>query len=125
MSIEINGKTIKTDAEGYLLNCTDWNLEVREALIKKHEADGHKSVSENTRNLINYFRSYYQKNKIQPSMYKMVLTLGQNPEDKFCQQGAEINCLYELFPHGPVRMLFKLAGLRNPFFQTQAIRLNF
>ena len=116
MSIEINGKIIKTDEQGYLLNGDDWNVEVREALIEKHEAEGYRFVSEDMRGLISYFRDYYQKNKIQPSMYKMALTLEQNYNDKYCQQGSEINCLYELFPHGPVRMLFKLAGLRNPFY---------
>lgn len=116
MSIEINGKTIEIDEEGYLLNRDDWNIEVREALIKKHEDNGHKLVSENTRGLINYFRDYYQKHKIQPSMHKMALTLKQKQDYQFCQQGSDINCLYELFPHGPVRMLFKLAGLRNPVY---------
>ncbi len=116
MSIDVNGKTIQTDEAGYLLNDADWNIEVRDALIKKHEADGHKFISKNTRKLINYFRDYYQKNKIQPSMHKMLLTLDQNHDNKYCQQGSEINCLYELFPHGPVRMLFKLAGLQYPFY---------
>ena len=61
MSIDVNGKTIQTDEAGYLLNDADWNIEVRDALIKKHEADGHKFISKNTRKLINYFRDYYQK----------------------------------------------------------------
>ncbi len=118
MSIEINGRTIATDDDGYLLNGDDWSVEVREVLIKKHEAEGHRFVSEDTRGLISYFRDYYQKNKIQPSIHKMVLTLGQNKEHRLYNQGADINDLYELFPHGPVRMLFKLAGLRNPVYQS-------
>jgi len=118
MSIEINGKIIETDEQGYLLNGNDWNVEVREALIEKHEAEGYRFVSEDMRGLISYFRDYYQKNKIQPSIHKMVLMLEQKNKYQLSKQEADINDLYELFPHGPVRMLFKLAGLRNPVYQS-------
>jgi tRNA 2-thiouridine synthesizing protein E len=37
MSIEVNGKIIETDEEEYLIHLDDWNEDVAEALIKKHE----------------------------------------------------------------------------------------
>ncbi|HHH39391.1 MAG TPA: sulfite reductase subunit gamma, partial [Sedimenticola sp.] len=45
MSIEVNGKTIATDEEGYLVNPEQWDEEVAEALVKQHEAAGHKKVT--------------------------------------------------------------------------------
>lgn len=120
MNIEVNGKKIKTDEEGYLLNLDDWNEEVCEALIKQHEADGHKPVSETARGLIDYFREYYQENKVHPTMHKLVLTLGKHQGEHFHDQEAYKKFLYDLFPHGPVRMLCKLAGLPKPAHETEA-----
>ena len=114
MSIEVNGKIIETDEEGYLLNQDDWNDEVCEALLKQHVADGYKPVSDTARGLIDYFRAYYQENQVHPSMHKLVLTFGKNQGEHFRDQESFKNFLYELFPHGPVRMLCKLAGLPKP-----------
>lgn len=116
MNIEISGKTIEMDKYGYLLNHNDWNNEVRDALINMHEVEEHKHVCEDTRGLINYFRDYYQKNKIQPSIRKIALTLGQDHRQKIIKHEVDINYLYKIFPHGPVRILFKLAGLQNPVY---------
>ena len=119
MSIEVTGKIIQTDEEGYLLNLDDWNDGVCEALIKQHEADEHKPVSETARGLIDYFRDYYQENKVHPSMHKLVLTLGKHQGERFHDQEAYKNFLYELFPHGPVRILCKLAGLPKPAHEVE------
>lgn len=119
MSIEVNGKAIETDEEGYLCNLDEWNDEVREALIKRHEADGHKPLSETARGLIEYFREYYQENKVHPSMHKLVLALGKYSGEHFHDQESYKNFLYELFPHGPVPMLCKLAGLPKPTHEVE------
>ena len=114
MSIEVNGKIIETDEEGFLRNLDDWNEEVCEALIKQHEAAGHKPLSETARGLIDYFREYYKENEMHPSMHKLVLTLGKYEGKTFHDQEAYKAYLYEMFPHGPVHMLCKLAGLPKP-----------
>ena len=114
MSIEVNGKVIETDEEGYLLDLNEWNDTVCEALIKQHEADGHKPVSETAKGLIDYFREYFQENKVHPSMHKLVQTLGKHHGQQIRDQEAYKAYLYEMFPHGPVRMLCKLAGLPKP-----------
>ncbi len=114
MSIEVNGKIIENDEEGYLVNINDWNEDVCEALIKQHEAEGHREVNETARGLIDYFRQYYDENKVHPTMHKLVMTLGKNKGEHFHDQESYKNFLYELFPHGPVRVLSKLAGLPKP-----------
>lgn len=119
MNIKVNDKMIETDEEGFLLNVNDWNDKVCEALIKQHESDGHKPVSETARGLIDYFRDYYQENKVHPTMHKLVSTLGKHHGEKLHEQEAYKTYLYELFPHGPVRMLCKLAGLPKPSDQNE------
>lgn len=114
MSIEVNGKLIETDEEGYLLNLADWNDAVCEGLIQQHEADGYKPLSETAKGLIDYFREYYQENQVHPTMHKLVQTLGKYEGEQFHDKEAYKNYLYEMFPHGPVRMLCKLAGLPKP-----------
>jgi TusE/DsrC/DsvC family sulfur relay protein len=114
MSIEVNGNIIETDEEGFLRNLDDWNEEVCEALIKQHEAVGHRPLSETARGLIDYFREYYQENKVHPSMHKLVLTLGKYEGKSFHDHEAYKAYLYDMFPHGPVYTLCKLAGLPKP-----------
>lgn len=114
MSLEVDGKKIETDEEGYLINLNDWNDEVCEALIKQHEANGHKPLSETARGLINYFREYYQQHELRPTMHQLVLILGKHSGERFHDQESYKNFLYEMFPHGPVPMLCKLAGLPKP-----------
>lgn len=117
MSIEVNGTIIETDEEGFLINPNDWNEAVGEALIKQHEADGHKPVSDTAEGLIDYFREYYHENKTHPTMHQLVQTLGARHGEHFHDHEAYKNFLYELFPHGPVQMLCKLAGLPKPIDQ--------
>lgn len=69
MSIEVNGKIIETDEEGYLVNPNDWDEDVAEALIKHHEAAGHKIVTETGWELIKYFREYYEDHMKHPGMH--------------------------------------------------------
>ena len=114
MSIEVNGKSIATDEEGYLLDPNDWNEDVAAELVRQHEAAGHKPVNETGWGLINYFREYYEDKQTHPSMNELVRNLGKQPGQSFREAEEYKNFLYQLFPHGPVRMLCKLAGLPRP-----------
>ncbi len=114
MSITVNGKVIETDDENYLVNPDDWNEDVAEELIKRHEADGHKPVTETGWELINSFREYYEAHQTHPSMHKLLAGRAKLEGKQFADEESYKNFLYELFPHGPVRMLCKLAGLPNP-----------
>lgn len=114
MSIEVNNKVIKTDEEGYLLEPDDWNEDVAEALIRQHEADGHKPVTETGWELIRYFREYYEDHMIHPSMHKLLTERARLHKNHFKDEKGYRDFLYELFPHGPIPMLCKLAGLPNP-----------
>jgi len=114
MSITVNEKNIEIDEEGFLVNTNDWTDEVCDALIKQHELNGHKPVSETARGLIDYFREYYEENKTHPTMHKLVLTLGKHQGKNYHDKESYKTYLYDLFPHGPVQMLCKLAGLPKP-----------
>jgi len=114
MSIEVNNEIIETDNEGYLVSPGDWNEDVAAELIKQHEADGHKAVTETGWELIHIFREYYEAHQTHPSMHKLLAGKAKLENKQFSDEESYKKFLYELFPHGPVRMLCKLAGLPNP-----------
>jgi len=114
MNIEVHGKIIETDEEGYLINPDDWNEDVTEALIKQHEADRHKPVTETGWELINTFREHYEIHQTHPNMHKLLADRAKLETKQFSDEESYKTFLYELFPHGPVRMLCKLAGLPKP-----------
>ena len=114
MSIEVKGKIIETDEEGYLVNPEDWNEDVAEVLIKQHQEAGHKEVTEAGWQLINYFRDYYEDHMIHPSMRRLLNERAKLDGKHYEDEKDYRDYLYELFPHEPIRMLCKLAGLPNP-----------
>ena len=114
MSIEVNDKTIETDEEGYLLTLGDWDEDVMNALIKQHESDGHKPLSETAVGLVEYFRDYYNEHRKHPTMHILVKELGMRRTGKFSDAEEYKSFLYQMFPHGPIQKLSKLAGLPNP-----------
>jgi len=120
MTIEVNGKTIETDEEGYLINPDDWDENIAEALIKQHEAAGHKQVTETDWRLINYFREYYENHMKHPSMNHLLQERAKLHNEHFEDEKTYKKFLFDLFPHGPVRMLCKLSGLPNPKDEIEA-----
>lgn len=114
MALEVNGKTIETNEEGFLLNPEDWDEDVMEALIAQHEAAGHRKVTETARGLIGYVREFYEENQRHPTMHELVNDLGRHKGESFRDAEEYKKFLYELFPHGPEMMLAKLAGLPEP-----------
>lgn len=114
MSIAVNNKIIQTDAEGYLINPQDWNEEVAEAMAFQQTQQDHVKLTDEHWGLITYVRDYFAENKVHPSMHKLVMTLGKNIGKHFHDHKAYEKYLYELFPHGPIPELCKLAGLSKP-----------
>lgn len=120
MSITVNGKIIETDASGFLLNPADWNEDVAEVLAKEHEKAGHKPLTDTALGLVDFFREYFDEKLTHPSMNDLLNTLGRHPGQKFSDAKAYKQFLYDMFPHGPIQMLCKLAGLPDPGVENQS-----
>jgi tRNA 2-thiouridine synthesizing protein E len=110
MELEVDGKIIKTDEQGYLCNLDDWSEELAEKLA---ELDGIQLFDDHW-GLIMYFRDYYQQTSRIPSMRTIVLDLGKQHGKHFHDEKIYGKYLYKLFPNDPVRALCKLAGLPRP-----------
>ncbi len=119
MSITVNGKTIETDEEGFLKNPQDWNEAVASVLVKEHEKM-HKPLNETALGLVGFFRNHYEEKLTRPSMNELLNTLGKHTGRGFQDAEEYKKVLYDMFPHGPIQMLCKLAGLSNPGVENES-----
>jgi tRNA 2-thiouridine synthesizing protein E len=119
MGIKVHGEIVETDKEGFLVNPDRWDEDVGEALIKQHEADGHIPVGETARGMIGYFREHFRENEAHPTLHNLRLILTERHGKDLHDHRAYKMFLYGLFPHGPVRMLCKLAGIPKPTDELQ------
>ena len=102
-SIEVNGKTIELDKNGYLVSTDDWNEEVAIELAKKDSI----TLEQRHWDVINYLRDlYFNNNGEQPNMRKIVKGL----EDLWGEK-IDTKDVYALFPLGPAKQAPKIAGL--------------
>ena len=56
--IEVNGKQIETDEDGFIVNLEDWNEEVALALAKTEQVE---ELTEDHWKVVNYLKDYYQE----------------------------------------------------------------
>ena len=59
MSIQVGGKIIETDEEGYLVNADDWSEAVAEAMAARQSQQDHVELSETQLGLTQFFRDYF------------------------------------------------------------------
>jgi len=100
-AIEVNGKTVEVNAEGYLTRPEEWDRAVAEALAKREE-----SIDQLTPEhwaVIDYIRRNYLETSLAPMVRKICQTTG-----------LSLKRIYELFPSGPAKGACKLAGLPKP-----------
>jgi tRNA 2-thiouridine synthesizing protein E len=106
MSIEVNGKSIETDEEGYIVNLADWSEDVANTLAKDEGID----MSENHWEVVNFLREYYDEYQIAPAVRVLTKAIGK----KLGPEKGNSKYLYELFPYGPAKQACKIAGLPKP-----------
>ena len=110
MALELHGKTIETDEEGFLVNPGDWTRDIAVALAGDEQLD----MSETHWGLVDYVREFYEKNQIHPTMHLLVRDLGKSLGKSFQEEKAYVKYLYQLFPTDPIKQLCKVAGLPKP-----------
>ena len=106
MGIEVGGKVLETDEEGYLANLNDWTPEVATAMAKDEDVE----LSENHWEVINFLREYYEEYQIAPAVRVLTKAIGK----KLGPEKGNSKYLYELFPYGPGKQACKYAGLPKP-----------
>ncbi|MEE9342183.1 MAG: TusE/DsrC/DsvC family sulfur relay protein [Gammaproteobacteria bacterium] len=106
MGIEVNGKTLEVDEEGYLADLNQWEPEVATIMAKE---EGHE-LTDTHWEVINFLREYYEEYQIAPAVRVLTKAIGK----KLGKDKGNSKYLYELFPYGPAKQACKYAGLPKP-----------
>lgn len=106
MAIEVDGKVVDTDEEGYLTSLDDWNEDVAQVLATQ---DGIELGSSHWE-VINFLRDYYSEYQIAPAVRVLTKAIGK----KLGKSKGNSKYLYELFPYGPAKQACRFAGLPKP-----------
>jgi len=104
--ININGKDIATDAEGYLANLEDWSEEVAETLSRQDDLQ----LTDRHWQVVRWIRDYYQENGTAPNLRVMQKKIGDDLGEEF----ADKKYLFDLFPYGPAKQAARYAGMPKP-----------
>ncbi len=103
MSIEVDGKTIETNQNGYLENVDDWNEAVAHALAAIEGVE----LGERHWDVINYLRDeYFDNHQNQPNTRAIIKAMSAAWGEKIKQSD-----LYALYPLDPSKQGGKIAGL--------------
>jgi TusE/DsrC/DsvC family sulfur relay protein len=99
-SIDVKGKQIEIDEDGFLVDPDVWNQDIVEAFAKLEDVS---ELTEDHWKVINYLRDYYKQFGIAPMIRKL------------CKDtGFSLKQIYDMFPSGPAKGACKLAGLPKP-----------
>jgi len=102
--IEIDGKKIEVDEDGYLIDYREWNEKLAEFMAEK---DGIKLTDAHWE-IIRFVKDYYLKFQVSPMLKILVKELWK----AFGEQKGNTKYVYELFPAGPAKTTNRYAG--NP-----------
>ena len=106
MMFEYNGKVIETDAEGYLLDYTQWEAGMIPLLA---EAEGIE-LTEAHLEVIHFVRNFYEEYNTSPAIRMLVKAM----EKAHGPDKGNSKYLFKLFRKGPAKQATKLAGLPKP-----------
>jgi len=105
-TLEVNGKVLPTDEEGYLSRLEDWSEEVAEVMAAADDC----TLSESHWEVINFLREYYAEYEVAPAVRILTKAIGK----KLGKEKGNSKYLYELYPNGPAKQACKYAGLPKP-----------
>ncbi|MFK5969670.1 MAG: TusE/DsrC/DsvC family sulfur relay protein [Candidatus Marithrix sp.] len=105
-SIDVNGKSVEVDEEGYLVDLNEWSEDAANILSAQDELE----LTSNHWEVINFLREYYEEYQIAPAVRVLTKAIGK----KLGPEKGNSKYLYELFPYGPAKQACRFAGLPKP-----------
>jgi len=106
MAIEVNGRTLETDEEGYLRDMGEWSRDVATTMANK---DGVTLTDEHWQ-VIDILRDYYNEYASAPAVRVLNKTIGKVAG----KEKGNSDYVYGLFPEGPAVQACRYAGLPKP-----------
>ncbi len=106
MSLEVNGKRIALDREGYLLEPADWDEDVACAIAAIEKIE----MTDDVWEVIRFVRNYYEERQAVPE-HRVLL---QELRRRHGKAKATRKYVYTMFPYGYGQQACKIAGMRVP-----------
>jgi len=106
MALDVGGKIVETDEEGYLENRDEWDMEIAKAIAKAEGLE----MTDSHWEVVNFLREYYDEYQIAPAVRVLTKAIGK----KLGKDKGNSKYLYELYPYGPAKQACKIAGLPKP-----------
>ena len=103
MTLDVAGKSLAVDFEGYLIDPLQWSEQVAVELARREGivlTDAHWEV-------IRFVREFHEQRHVAPDARFVLKHLAET-------RGADRNELFRLFPYGYVKQTCKIAGMRKP-----------
>jgi len=105
-TMDVNGKTVEVDEEGYLTDLNNWDKDIALELAKSENVE----MTDNHWEIIDFLREYYDEYQIAPAVRVLTKAVGK----KYGKEKGTSKYLYDLFPYGPAKQACKIAGLPKP-----------
>jgi TusE/DsrC/DsvC family sulfur relay protein len=99
--LDVNGKQLELNEEGFLTDPQQWDKQVAEALAKAQE--GIENLTPEHWAIIEFIRNHFLQTNLAPMVRSICKTTG-----------LPLRRIYELFPSGPAKGACKIAGLPKP-----------
>lgn len=106
MELNIDGRTIALDKDGYLVNLNDWDKEAAKALAAQENI----LLTPAHWEIINLLQEFYREFELSPAMRALV----KYTEKKLGTEKGKSIYLLQLFPPSPAKIASKIAGLPRP-----------
>lgn len=105
-TIEVQGRQIEVDEEGYLQNLDDWTEDIAKYMAEQDN----QALTDEHWEIINFLKDYYNKYQIAP----MIKILVKEIKKTMGMEKGNTKYLYQLFPDGPAKQACRYAGLPKP-----------
>ena len=105
-TIEVEGKTLEVDEEGFLVNLDEWFPAVANVMAAQDDLE----LNDEHGEIINFLREYYDEYQIAPAVRVLTKAVGK----KLGKEKGNSKYLYGLFPYGPAKQACRYGGLPKP-----------
>lgn len=104
--VQLHGKEIERDAQGYLKSTADWTEELAQLLAEEESIE----LTPPHWEVVHFVREFYLQFNTSPAVRMLVKAMAQ----KYGEEKGNSRYLFRLFPKGPAKQATKIAGLPKP-----------
>lgn len=102
--LDVNGKEVLTDSEGYILNRDEWSEDFVNALARQEQLE----LTDEHWEVIRFLREFFREHGVQANVREMI----KHFRKKWGPEKGSNRYLHEIFPRGgPQKQGNRLAGL--------------